>query len=684
MTTMRILTILLLFLSFCIKSHSNPIDENSARCIALDFLVEQNRGYANVNVRDIRKTRLTRHPLKLHNLSSDSVSCDTLVYIFNLPENQGYIIVSGDDRCKPILGYSFDGKFVEPTNGTIGEQVIRNLYVYVRNVVEGKTSSRSSFLPRKMGLPERVEPLLPNLWDQGDPFNRLCPLIDSVRCVTGCVATAMAQVMHYHRWPLVGNGTLSYVDRLGCQQELSTDFSAHRYDWDNMLYRYDGDFTDKEAEAVSLLMSDCGISVRMRYGIHESGARSVYQAKSLYEHFGYDAGMQMYFNCFYHPYEWHNLFKDELAAGRPILFSGWSLTLAHAFVCDGYDENGMFHFDWGMTGYTNGYYDLDIMTPDQPQWYDKDNHEGGMNLLQLAIVGIKPAEPDSKRSHLFALSHIEILDGKTDDKGEFAVVTHNLCNIGWSENEGQTALALVGMEGNVTPLYVYEHMFDLEEINDTSYTDTISFCVPTSITDGSYRLCVVYDDNGVWKEARTTIGTPNYVNFSVSKGNKELSDAKEAQARLSLVSLDFPDTLIQYNTADYAIAIRNEGADYSGRLLLYCEDINGKSFLLNDVGVFVPKGETIKRSFSRTKVKLPAGHYNLKVSCDIDVLSDSLIVLNEPKTIYVAKEETNDIYEIKISRNNDCYYDLSGRPLPYQNILHSNKIRIRDSKVILR
>ena len=305
---------------------------------------------------------------------------------------------------------------------------------------------------------------------------------------------------------------------------------------------------------------------------------------------------------------------------------------------------------------------MEIMSPDQPEWYDKNNPEGGMNLLQLALVGVKPAEPGSQKTHLFALSHIEILKGEGSREEKLIVAPHNLCNIGWSENEGQTALALLNNDGVASFLKYYDRVFDLEEITDTSYTDTLTFSIPAEVADGTYRLCVVYEDNGEWKEAKATIGTPNYANVRIDGDKVAITTAEESQASLSLVSLNFPDTLIQYKEAAYSLSINNEGADYYGRLIFYCEDLAGTLYLLNDIGMYIPRGETITRTFSRKTVKLPSGKYHLKVAYDIDVLSDSIIILNEPKDIYVAKQEASGINEITTNKGKNRIYDLSGRP----------------------
>ena len=234
---MKHLPLFLLFATLWVNVTANPIDEDKARAIALDFLVSCDDGY--VNGRTSREVRLERCPLKTLSENCDKTSSDALIYIFNLSDNQGYIIVSGDDNCRPVLAYSFEGGFQEPEQGSVGDYILGTIRSNVAktalksksnthgSIATGQRTMFNGIIPRRSDLPERVDPMLPNIWDQQDPFNRHCPLIDSVRCVTGCVATALAQVMHYHRWPEVGTGSFTYLDRIGCNQELTADFSSH-------------------------------------------------------------------------------------------------------------------------------------------------------------------------------------------------------------------------------------------------------------------------------------------------------------------------------------------------------------------------------------------------------------------------------------------------------------------------
>ena len=212
------------------------------------------------------------------------------------------------------------------------------LLLVVQSVVAQRLIRRSSrYYVEEQALPERVEPLLKDDWDQYAPNNNMCPLNqEGKQCVVGCVATAMTQVMHYWEWPIRGTGSHEYVDIRGCGQKLSSNFAEHIYVWPNMPDSYkEGNYTSAQANAVALLSSDCGIAVNTIYGASTSGARPIYQPQALVNYFGYDKGAQMLFRDFYSLEEITLMLKKELAAGRPVLTSGYNNSGGHAFVIDG-------------------------------------------------------------------------------------------------------------------------------------------------------------------------------------------------------------------------------------------------------------------------------------------------------------------------------------------------------------
>ena len=183
--------------------------------------------------------------------------------------------------------------------------------------------------------------------------------------MTGCVATATAQVMNYHQWPPVGNGSHSYICYLNHNYanpiELSADFSQLVYRWDLMLDDYDENSSAESCDAVARLMSDVGISIETQYGsVSSTGVH--FASSALKRYFGYS-------KCYwlqrehYNAAQWDQLLVDEIAAGRPVMYSGDEDVSGHAFVLDGFDTEGYFHVNWGWGGLYDGYFLVSVLDP---------------------------------------------------------------------------------------------------------------------------------------------------------------------------------------------------------------------------------------------------------------------------------------------------------------------------------
>lgn len=290
-----------------------------------------------------------------------TLSCDgeAAIYVFNRTDG-GFVIVSADDgTVRRILGYSDNGSY-DPQNVSPQFKGILDSYV------DGIGCMRRSGTPERQtvslksgldaapygGLPASVDPLLGDIeWGQNAPFNRLAPAdTEGVRCPAGCTAVAVAQIMMYHRWPLQGSGSNSYEWE---GQTLSADFS-HVYDWDNMLPSYSGSYTDEQADAVSRLLYDVGVAMDMKYNSDGSGAG--FKGSRMAKHFDYDRNMRYLRGSFCSIEDWEGVIRAELAESRPVLCEGANDISAHMFVCDGYDEDGLFHYNYGWGGLMNGWF----------------------------------------------------------------------------------------------------------------------------------------------------------------------------------------------------------------------------------------------------------------------------------------------------------------------------------------
>ena len=342
----------------------------------------------------------------------------TNFYIFNTAG--GFVIVSADDIATPILGYSDENEF-DPTNIPVNArewlqgyesdiyQGIANGLVASAEIAADWANLQSGMAMQAKGT-RAVNKLLTTTWDQGNPYNTLCPYDndDNQRTVTGCVATAMAQVMKYWNYPTHGNGSKSYncsfTANDGTSQnpvyitvnrgQLSANFGTTTYDWANMPNNLSSSSTSAQKTAVATLMYHCGVSVEMSYDIGRRGGSGAVTIGSgataetaFKNYFLYKNTLKGYYKSNFTNSSWINMLKTDLDANRPIIYSGRGEEGGHCFVCDGYNNSNQFHFNWGWSGYCDGFYALDAM---EPGTGGIGAGNGTYNDNQGAILGIEP------------------------------------------------------------------------------------------------------------------------------------------------------------------------------------------------------------------------------------------------------------------------------------------------------
>ena len=322
----------------------------------------------------------------------------------------------------------------------------------------------------------------------------------TTRCVTGCVATGMAQVMKYHSWPLTGLGLKNYTSKT-LNVPLTVDFSATSYDWANMSDYYNSTSTDIQKNAVANLMYSCGVSVNMDYG-KSSSASSFTMAKSLITYFNYDSNIQFFQRDYYSKPEWADIIKTELNASRPVLYDGQATTGGHLFVCDGYDANGLFHFNWGWGGSSNGYFELSVLNPaDQ----GIGGTAGGYNASQGITTGIQ--KPNTTSVSSYRLCSGKLYSSVTDSIDRTTAFTMNLQNLynnGINTFGGYVALALY--DNNNALVQILKNVSVSRLLSGSGWT-TFSFStvtMPTTIAVGEYKLYAIYraTEENVWQKVR--------------------------------------------------------------------------------------------------------------------------------------------------------------------------------------
>ena len=296
------------------------------------------------------------------------------LYIFSSPSM--YVIASGNDNGPGLLAYSLEGGFsseMSPSMEWWLDQCSRYIGMADVSVESAGKGNRGA-----------IAPMLTSEWDQCAPYNNLLPLHSGNVPYTGCVATAMAQIMRYHEWPERGEGAIQWT----CNRDYSShdhyfNFEEVAFDWRNMLDRYDDGATTEQNNAVAGLMRACGAAAEMQYGYGASGSFLYLAASGLAGHLKYDCGMEyLESKWFGTPEEWDEICYAELSEGRPILYGGENDVrhTRHAFVVDGYCEDGLYHVNWGFGGENNGYFKLTDLS-----------YPGGNYRLNHSLVrGIRP------------------------------------------------------------------------------------------------------------------------------------------------------------------------------------------------------------------------------------------------------------------------------------------------------
>lgn len=323
------------------------------------------------------------------------------LYIFVNVSGTGFVVMSADDIAHPVLGYSETSSFnvanlpssvaawLRGYDRAIGEAVAHQVTAS-SEISDEWTALSSGFVPAPKSTTS-VGPLLTTEWDQGNPYNALCPGSGYNKAPTGCSATAMAQVMKYWSYPSKGMGSHSYT----CEyysQTLSANFGTTTYNWNNMPNSVYSSNT-----SVATLMFHCGVSMEMNYAPEGSGAHMIsynnaveYCAETAFKRFfGYNNHLHGERKVNYTDAEWITMLKADLDAGRPIPYSGVDAvqSVGHAFVFDGYDNNNMFHINWGWSGSSDGYFTINALTPGSTGWGGGGDD---YSSSQCAIFGVEP------------------------------------------------------------------------------------------------------------------------------------------------------------------------------------------------------------------------------------------------------------------------------------------------------
>ncbi len=489
---------------------AQQVDESTAYTVAKRFYAQQqNHKTAN---------ELTLYCKNSGNASSQKAyTSQVYYYIFN-DGNNGFVIVSGDKKFKPVLAYSTQGSF--DTTG---------MPATIRWWMNGYAEQMSEALAYNPTLPEdagwndylsstpanvhksvtAVAPLLSTTWNQTNPYNLLCPYdsTENVRCPTGCVATAMAQVMKYWNYPAQGSGSHSYTPEehpeYGTQ---SANFGNTYYQWNNMTNSYSSSSSTAAKNAVATLMYHCGVAVEMSYGPDGSGAYTV--LPDYYIQHGYiDARTAMKNNFKYagatgysrsscSTAAWLALLKADLDKGSPVIYSGSGTNGGHCFVCDGYNSSDYFHFNWGWGGTSDGYFQVDALNPSV---LGTGGGAGGFNNSQEIIVGLNPNDSVQVNHADIRLYSSMKVSPSTVTSGKPFSIGVKIANYGDSTYTGAYTIKLYdSTNACVGDVQVLNN----KTLNGMRYDSAVFASQGMNLAQGTYIAMAYFYEDSTWKKIK--------------------------------------------------------------------------------------------------------------------------------------------------------------------------------------
>jgi hypothetical protein len=579
----RICSIATLFILLSILGWTKPVDSETAQKLAGNFLASHSgrSGQSQRSIRSIAPQSNQSLPRQVDLPHAFSITKGEYP-AFHVFESgtEGFVIIAGDDLAWPILGYSTENSF-NPTH------LSPDLEAWLKSYQEQISAAITAGITQKPEIAKQWEALSTNatasihtqgvaaltstIWSQTPYYNDLCPFdsTEQERTVTGCVATAMAQIMKYWEYPAAGKGSSRYQH--ANYGVISADYGSTSYDWDNMPDSLSGSSSTTQKTAIATLMYHCGVSIQMDYGVYVSGMSDVSNIlNSFKSYFDYATTISFMKKDQTSDSLWFQGLKYQLDQQQPVLYLGFNTDGkdGHAWVCDGYDDFDRFHMNWGWDGYGNGYFALSALQPVEGYDYTDD---------QMAVVGIKPsATQDDTTLDLYSpitISPDPILFG------EPFTVRFNVRNQSPHSFAGVISPSVYDENNNFLFSLGEFYEEDLQAGYRYSTDMVLDNARSTRLIPGNYYTVILYKETGSdhWKKVMNS-DYPNWVEFTIAPQPSDIS-------LYAPITISNEATIKQNTPFDLSLNIINSGSNsFSGVIEMDFYNLNGD--YCSDVGPF--------------------------------------------------------------------------------------------------
>lgn len=589
MTKKIIFAVLMLCMSVAFTMQAAPITLEQAKQEAASFVLDRQKASRTLTI-------VSQANSKLKGANSNAA-----YYVFNVGQNQGFVIVSGDNRTNPILGYSDEGYFDETNIPANMKAWLEDYALQIAQLdkISDADLKKALAAPKTANVVETrnsIAPLITTKWDQARPYWNKCPqfmVSDNEEdgyelAYTGCVATAMAQIMNYHKHPaqttqVIPSYTYTYYNTYSEEYgTVTTDpLPVTTFDWTHMKDSYNGSEEEVYTDAVATLMLYAGSAAEMKYNVTASSTTDPKIPKAFHNYLDYNA--QLVYRSDYDQNAWTEMVYQELVAGRPMIYNGRAGSGGgHSFICDGYEYGEYYHINWGWGGLGNGYFQLAILNP-YAAGIGASTSAEGYNIDQTAIIGIKPGySGQAEVSHLLTVYNMYSYGGSSsygfdrNDSGYFTLTKRRYIKVTAEDHiddgtKYKRGIALYDSNDNFIELIASTNYYSstlsiTDSWPDTQSSETYSF--GKNISNGTYKI------KPVCQEQNTSDWTPMlesyryYVEMTVNGNNAIFTD--HPLNDLTATNFEFVGDHKVGSAEKCNVTVQNNSGDrFNGRLHLY-------------------------------------------------------------------------------------------------------------------
>lgn len=593
------------------------VNKTVAKQNARQFLATQG---IEMNIKD------TPYEYKVADLS------ESYLYVYPDVDGNGFVVVSSDDNTDAVLGYSETGQFDAqniPSNMQGWLEGVSRQIEYARGHGVVCHASGYSF--------PAIDKLCTTEWNQDAPYNMYAPTVGGQRCPTGCMATAMAQIMYYHKWPMDEcsdiDGYYSHTHNI-----RRSALPATTFDWDNMQDRYSSNSSN--GEPVAKLMNYVGQALQMDFSPEGSGASDYYAPSILKNTFGYYSSAKRLEREGYSVSQWDEIIYNELKNGRPVLYTGYTPNWeGHAFVCDGYDGSGMYHINWGWGGYGDGFFRLSVLNPGNTTSSGAASTDDGFTNGQKIIIGIQKDGPDNTLQ-LWPLKSMTY--NASTKKVKFTIVAP-------SNGTYQINMANIDADGSLEPIFT---------TSDRSFTRGNSYSTEFAVNTlpaGSYNLYAIIRKKGDTQWNR--VGSlSQYAEVEVANGNVNV--IMHPITDIQVTNAYFPNAIVAGKSSKMNIDVKNVADEFTSKLYVFTGSDDNLTTNAGNVELAMLPGEEFTVSVTVT----PATTNNLTIGVATDENGNNVLFKHTYYNYNIGIESSSVVWDpcvvnIKLKNETSIDYD---------------------------